>query len=922
MLITIIYNIIIYPIKLIIECIYAILSISIFKENIGISLAGLSLAVNLLCLPLYSKTEKLQQAERDIQKKMSNRIASIKKSFKGDERYMILSMYYRENQYHPIMAMRSSASLLIQVPFFIAAYSFLSHLNSLTGRSLFFIHDLNSPDALFSIHNFPINVLPILMTFINIIAGAVYSKGFSFKDKAQLYAMSLIFLVLLYNSPSVLVLYWTMNNIFSLIKNILFKTKNPLRIMYFLGCFILTAFMIYVLFIRYNNPMRSFRNKTFSIVILVLFVFMPMYMRFAKYALTKHLFFVFNDNAKQEKMLYILSCACIWILIGCFIPINLVASDPIQFASLDNITTPFILLLAPAIQAIGLFFFWPIYLFFIAGKKIKSFLSFLLPSLAFCALSNFFIFYKNYGILSEKLVFNIPYNYYLAGSFLEQLFNILVCIAIVVVVFFAIRLKKKLITVGIAVCVVSMSFLCVVKLIDIKNAILRYNALQQRVAKSNAKMESFDTRPVFMLSKTEKNIIFIMLDRAINSYFPMCIEEKPEIKKSFKGFIYYPNTVSFYRSTIFGAPPLFGGYEYTTYKMNMRNGVSMKDKHNESILMLPELFKQNGYNVFVTDMPYVDYEEIMDPEFYTKRGMKAQNTIGLYSDKYLHDILGLDEYPQAINMKALLERNILIFSILESSIYSLRDILYQNGKYWSVTDYSRNAGVPRALIDNYAVLNYLPEMTEVIEGEGHINIIVNNLTHIEAYLQYPEYTLQAMTTEMGTNFFGNDSFKFYHVNIAAYLLLSKWFNFLRNENVWNNTRIIIVSDHGWSGITNPIFTLFQNNRVLPYNPILLFKDFDKHGELEVDMEFMTNADAPLLAVRDIIENPVNPFTGNYLEPDKNGGVYLYTEGNSNTNYYNGDNCLVDTSKFYHVRESIFESKNWKELQYKDFKNLK
>jgi membrane protein insertase Oxa1/YidC/SpoIIIJ len=70
------------------------------------------------------------------------------------------------------------------------------------------------------------------MTAINIIAGAVYTRGFPLKDKIQLYGMALIFLVLLYNSPAGLVLYWTMNNIFSLLKNIYFKIKSPKKILF------------------------------------------------------------------------------------------------------------------------------------------------------------------------------------------------------------------------------------------------------------------------------------------------------------------------------------------------------------------------------------------------------------------------------------------------------------------------------------------------------------------------------------------------------------------------------------------------------------------------------------------------------------------------------------------------------------------
>jgi membrane protein insertase Oxa1/YidC/SpoIIIJ len=64
---------------------------------------------------------------------------------------MILSAYYRQNHYHPVYAMRNTFSLLIQVPFFIAAYSFLSHLDALKGAHFLFISDMGAPDGLVKI---------------------------------------------------------------------------------------------------------------------------------------------------------------------------------------------------------------------------------------------------------------------------------------------------------------------------------------------------------------------------------------------------------------------------------------------------------------------------------------------------------------------------------------------------------------------------------------------------------------------------------------------------------------------------------------------------------------------------------------------------------------------------------------------------
>lgn len=163
------------------------------------------------------------QVERNIQKKMKPEVDKIKTVFKGNEQYMILSTYYRQMHYHPIMSLRSAFGLLIQIPFFTAAYTCLSNMTALQGESFLFIKNMGSPDALFSIGSFNVNVLPIAMTLINMISGTIYTKGLSIRDKLQTYGLALVFVVLLYNSPAGLVMYWTMNNIFSLVKNIFYK---------------------------------------------------------------------------------------------------------------------------------------------------------------------------------------------------------------------------------------------------------------------------------------------------------------------------------------------------------------------------------------------------------------------------------------------------------------------------------------------------------------------------------------------------------------------------------------------------------------------------------------------------------------------------------------------------------------------------
>ena len=51
--------------------------------------------------------------------------------------------------------------------------------------------------------------------------------------------------------------------------------------------------------------------------------------------------------------------------------------------------------------------------------------------------------------------------------------------------------------------------------------------------------------PEFRLSQKGKNVVVIMLDRAMGAYIPYLFQEKPELKEAFSGFTYYPNAISF-----------------------------------------------------------------------------------------------------------------------------------------------------------------------------------------------------------------------------------------------------------------------------------------------------------------------------------------------------------------------------------------
>src|SRR5437868_9833795 len=112
----------------------------------GAAIVVLSVVFNMLLLPFYHFAEKVQNREREAQRRLAPKLEEFRSVFQGQERYMMLRALYRQHRYHPIYALRGILPLLIQVPFFVATFGLLSHFQPLQGQSFLFFSDLGRPD--------------------------------------------------------------------------------------------------------------------------------------------------------------------------------------------------------------------------------------------------------------------------------------------------------------------------------------------------------------------------------------------------------------------------------------------------------------------------------------------------------------------------------------------------------------------------------------------------------------------------------------------------------------------------------------------------------------------------------------------------------------------------------------------------------
>ena len=910
------YTLLITPLELLFEVIFTIANKVIGNE--GLSIIFLSLAVNFLVLPLYKRADELQAEERDIQAIMAPHVKHIKKKFKGDERFFMLQEYYRINHYKPVYALKSSVSLLLQIPFFMAAYNLLSHMQSLQGMKFGVLSDLGKEDALFMIGSFPVNVLPILMTLINIISGVIYTKGHPLRSKIQVYGLAAVFLVLLYHSPSGLVFYWLLNNVFSLVKNIFYKLKNPKKV---LSIVLAIAGVIgLVLTAMIKRPDYELREKmllAFGCIILML----PLISRIIKFE-------KIIPPVKKDAGAFFAGTVLMALITGLLIPASVISASPEEFCNVLNPANPFVYVVNSMLLSFGSWVLWGGVFYFFMSDKVKALFSVGIWAICGISLFNYMLVGTDLGMLSTTLQFEGAPSFRVR----EYCFNLLVIAAIAAAFYFIYKkfpkIAKSLLAIGILTIIV----------IGVKYAMdISRSYKESFLGDAEYTSSSEDDMPTIPLSKDGHNVVVLMIDRAIGSFVPYMMNEKPELAEQFDGFTYYPNTISYGIFTNVGSPALYGGYDYTPERINERDDVSLAEKQNEALKVMPVIFGENDYNVTVFDPSYANYKWNPDLSIYDDCDfdIHCYNTMGYFSAFEDENVSG-NVGDIASSLDSVRNRNFFCYSMMKTAPLILQETLYDGGMYnvsstasvvmqrtYSAT---RSSGYSMSFLESYAVLKKLPDITVVNDSsENTFLMMANNTAHSQCLLQEPDYVPAltvdntAFDVDMEARYTVNGitmplenekQVSHYHVNMAAFLKLGEWFDYLREMGVYDNTRIIIVADHGRGlhqfGVT------CNGYDVQDYMPALLVKDFNAKG-FTVDEEFMTNADTPTLAFKDLIDNPVNPATGNPINSDPKNGPQnvLYSEIWSTTD--NDGTKFLPGSWFSFAGGDVYDADNWSYL---------
>ena len=359
-------------------------------------------------------------------------------------------------------------------------------------------------------------------------------------------------------------------------------------------------------------------------------------------------------------------------------------------------------------------------------------------------------------------------------------------------------------------------------------------------------------------SRTQPNVLFIFLDRFMGSYVEDILRTDPDLALRLRGFTWYPRTVSAGENSIAGVHGMLGGYDYTPDAINARKA-HLRDVSVEAFSILPYNFSKKGWHVNVVSPRGLGFTMAGDCSYLEIPGVTCTH-IPKSLSKAAAEQLGFPLMDLAkSNYSDLLE----MLGAMRAAPYVAKDVLLARGPWQGFLDHS--AGTT---FREWAELRGWPALSDTDADGSNMNFVSNILPHEPYYLgtDCMPRRERAVASEEALAAFGND-FAWVHSVTARCTLLAvaDYLDFLKAQGVYDNTRILIVSDHG---IVGPVADNSSRARAggtqspefVRTRSLLLVKPRQATGPLVISEEFLPNAEAPRIACEEL-GGCTNPYLG-------------------------------------------------------------
>ena len=217
--------------KWILELVYKIV------PNWGVSIIILTLILRVALFPLSIKASVGTTKMQELQPKMQ----AIQAKYKDNPQKMQAetAKLYQEVGYNP---MSGCLPMILQMMCLFAMYNLFNNYFEFRGASFIkgWIDDLSAGDSIYVLNfNLPllrsnhIRILPVIYLVSQLLYGKITQVGGtataaqnSTQMKFMTYGLPILFFFILYNTPSGLILFWTMSNILQMIQQVIINKSK------------------------------------------------------------------------------------------------------------------------------------------------------------------------------------------------------------------------------------------------------------------------------------------------------------------------------------------------------------------------------------------------------------------------------------------------------------------------------------------------------------------------------------------------------------------------------------------------------------------------------------------------------------------------------------------------------------------------
>jgi YidC/Oxa1 family membrane protein insertase len=183
-----------------------------FLPNYGIAIIITTLIIKTVLWPLTAQAARSSKRMAKIQEPLKE----IREKYKDDsqkQQQETLALF-KANKINPL---GGCLPIFVQIPIFFGLFRMLQSASELRFAEFLWIADLSAPDTLARVAGFPVNLLPLFMGVTMFYQMKMMPTPTVDNMQAKMFKfMPFIFLVICYNFSSGLVLYWTVQNLFTI----------------------------------------------------------------------------------------------------------------------------------------------------------------------------------------------------------------------------------------------------------------------------------------------------------------------------------------------------------------------------------------------------------------------------------------------------------------------------------------------------------------------------------------------------------------------------------------------------------------------------------------------------------------------------------------------------------------------------------